>query len=165
MSAKKPSRRKKPRGGPGAQQEPDVQEVTSFSDAETSAGSNSGGCSPRTRLSHPVLAVQFARNYCASVLLHAYMAFLPALLHRLLRNSPFFGNWHSNAVMLLAVFLANVSWMELFDTGCIADAGSAFISLMQEKQFRELCGSYVNAERKREPTTSERCKLSSAKVL
>ncbi|KAL8270467.1 hypothetical protein Esti_005614 [Eimeria stiedai] len=88
------------------------------------------------------------RNCVGSVLFHAHLAFLPLLLSHALKHSVFFSSWSPNAWTVLAVLVANASWLELLDNGCVTDPIAAFIGFRQERQFCEVCGSKLNAARR-----------------
>ena len=94
-------------------------------------------------------SAHFVQNYLVSILFHAYIAFAPVLLLPILRRTSLFGNWSSNAITALSVFLSNASWMELFNFNCTADAGHAFIAAVQEKRFLASCGSSLAPAKKR----------------
>ncbi|CDI74870.1 hypothetical protein, conserved [Eimeria praecox] len=67
----------------------------------------------------------------------------------MLRGTSLFSKWSSNAITVLSVFLANASWMEFFNFSCTGDAGSAFITAVQETRFLAACGSFVAPATKR----------------
>ncbi|XP_026191345.1 uncharacterized protein LOC113146885 [Cyclospora cayetanensis] len=124
-----------------------------LSEAETSAGSDLDKgpvCVPARASS---FVVYTTRNYIASTIYHAYIAFLPALLLPILNNSPAISRWSANSVTLLTVFIANSSWLELFGWSCTGDACAAFISLTQEKQFHKIGATHHTG------TTKWRCLL------
>lgn len=153
MSAKKSTRKRKPQGGPEAQQESHVSTDTKLSDAKSAASKNLRVGLVKAASSIAAPAAQFVGNYLGSVAFHAYVAYLPLLLLPWARSSSLFGYWSDNAMTLLMVFLANGTWMEIFDKGFITDAGCAFIGMRQESQLPQVSGSDKRTTKTRESST------------
>ncbi|CDJ52829.1 hypothetical protein, conserved [Eimeria brunetti] len=149
MSTRKPQRsRKAPRCPPSQIQGdepvtgkvPNTEVLSNAIPAEITEGDSA---TPRS------LPGYIVQNYITSMVFHAYIAFAPALLLRILRQASPFSKWSSNAINALSVFLANASWMELLNFSCTGDAGSAFIAAIQEKRFLEARGSSLAPAKKR----------------
>ncbi|KAL8424284.1 hypothetical protein Efla_002902 [Eimeria flavescens] len=148
MAPKGPRRKQKSQVSPETPSEFHVSQASKF--AGVSAPEN--GEVPATKnlpsFSLSEATTHFTRNYVGSILFHVHLAFLPALLCPALKKTVLFANWSPNALTLLAVFVANASWAELFDNGCVTDPISALIGFRQEMGFCEACGSKLSAARR-----------------
>ncbi|KAL8445886.1 hypothetical protein Emag_004965 [Eimeria magna] len=145
MAAKGARRKQKPHG---SSEQGQGSSSGAKHDSQAASSDDSVGTGEVVAASLPESIGHFTRNYAGSVLFHAHLAFLPALLTHALRHSVFFSSWSHNAWTVLAVLVANASWQELLDNGCVTDPIAAFIAFRQEKQFCEVCGSKLNAARK-----------------
>ncbi|KAL8432750.1 hypothetical protein ACSSS7_004374 [Eimeria intestinalis] len=146
MAAKGARRRTKPQGS--SEQGQASSRGAKPSDPQAASSDDSAGVEKVAPVSLSGLIGHFTKNYASSVLFHAHLAFLPVLLTRALKHSVFFSSWSPHAWTVLAVLVANVLWLELLDNGCVTDPVAAFIGFKQEKQFCEVCGSKLNAERR-----------------